>query len=43
MPFRKTKFKKGHYTFKLSQNMREDLLSGVNDVGIKVEKAQPIL
>ena len=39
----KTKFKKGHYTFKLSQNMREDLLSGVNDVGIKVEKAQPIL
>jgi gliding motility-associated lipoprotein GldH len=39
----KTKLKKGHYTFKLSQNMREDLLSGVNDVGIKVEKAQPIL
>lgn len=39
----KTKLKKGNYTFKLSQNMREDLLSGVNDVGIKVEKAQPIL
>lgn len=39
----KTKLRKGHYTFKLSQNMREDLLSGVNDVGIKVEKAQPIL
>lgn len=39
----KTKLKKGNYTFKLSQNMREDLLSGVNDVGIKVEKGQPIL
>ena len=39
----KTKLRKGHYTFKLSQNMREDLLSGVNDVGVKVERAQPIL
>lgn len=39
----KIKLKKGHYTFKLSQNMREDLLSGVSDVGIKVEKGQPIL
>ena len=39
----KIKLKKGHYTFKLSQNMREDLLSGVNDVGVKVERAQPIL
>ena len=39
----KIPLRKGHYTFKLSQNMREDLLSGVSDVGIKVEKGQPIL
>jgi len=39
----KTKLRKGHYTFKLSHNMREDLISGVNDVGIKVEKGQFIL
>ena len=39
----KTKLRKGNYTFKLSHNMREDLISGVNDVGIKVEKGQFIL
>lgn len=33
----------GTYTWTISQNMRDEKLSGVVDVGIKVEKGQPIL
>ncbi|MCX8485037.1 MAG: gliding motility lipoprotein GldH [Bacteroidota bacterium] len=33
----------GTYTWSLSQNMRDELLNGIVDVGIKVEKGQPIL
>lgn len=33
----------GTYTWTISQNMRDEKLGGVVDVGIKVEKGQPIL
>ena len=33
----------GTYTWTISQNMRDEKLGGVADVGIKVEKGQPIL
>lgn len=33
----------GTYTWTLSQNMRDEKLNGVVDIGIKVEKGQPIL
>jgi gliding motility-associated lipoprotein GldH len=33
----------GTYTWSLSQNMRDESLQGVSDIGIKVEKGQPIL
>lgn len=33
----------GTYTWSLSQNMRDELLTGIVDVGIKIEKGQPVL
>jgi gliding motility-associated lipoprotein GldH len=33
----------GTYTWTVSQNMRDEKLIGVADIGIKVEKGQPIL
>lgn len=38
-----TKLAPGTYTWTLSQNMRDEKLNGVVDIGIKVEKGQPIL
>ena len=32
--------KKGTYTFEIGQGMRDSVLLGINDVGIKVEKAE---
>jgi gliding motility-associated lipoprotein GldH len=33
----------GTYTWTISQNMRDENLMGVSDIGVKIEKGQPIL
>lgn len=39
----KKKLAPGTYTWTLSQNMRDEKLLGIADVGIKIDKGQPQL
>lgn len=40
--FKNVKLKKGKYLINIYQNMRDENLSGINDLGILVEKSQKI-